>query len=290
VRVEEVVVVTDNGCTVLSNASKSVNELMILEDSSFSNGAITVDNKGYRSNTSISVEYNQEEGNITHVELYDGYEWHSMDSISPIEYTYETELNESYSTRRMLIVRTVKENDTFYQFHEFEYSLQHDDAFSIGKVISANHEDTLEKHWLTPHEGAKMIRLRFSFIEAPVFAQMIIVDARGMVVEDLRGIFGFDVWTPWVYGDTLRVELVTIAREAGGGIGNYSFAMRQYQIAGVDDFNITSLTTTSGTTTPITYTETQLTSDAMVRLTLGLGTALCIILVAVIIIEKNTSH
>ncbi|MHA1909833.1 MAG: hypothetical protein ACW98Y_21240 [Candidatus Thorarchaeota archaeon] len=208
-----------------------------------------------------------------------------MVSLSPIEYYYESVLNASYSSRRMLIIRTVKENSTHYQFQEFNRALQVKDAFVIDRGISVSHEDTFDTFWSISHDEADMIRIRFSFLDAPVDAQMIIIDSRGAVVADMRGRYDFNVWSPWVSGNTIRVELVPTAIGGDGGIGNYTFTIREYQTADVEIVNDSSTTSVSDTSSSTT--ESQFLSDTVFRFSIGLGSALGVMFIAIIIILRK---
>ncbi|MDF1538797.1 MAG: M24 family metallopeptidase [Candidatus Thorarchaeota archaeon] len=187
VRVEDVVLVTEDGFSVLSNVSKSVDQVMIQRNTSNIDFRLHMEDFSYGSRSRISVEFSREYEMIAkRVEYHDGYRWNTMNSLSSIEFYFEFLFNSSYSSIRTLILRTITENNTFYRFLNTETTLQSDEEFRIERGISSNHLEQSPRRWTISHEGAQMIRIRFSVFDAPDLDQMLIIDSRGMVIDDMR--------------------------------------------------------------------------------------------------------
>ncbi|MFW9926909.1 MAG: M24 family metallopeptidase [Candidatus Thorarchaeota archaeon] len=268
VRVEDTVLVTETGFEVLSDAPKSLDDVMVLQNQPYVEVDISVTNYEYGLNVAFSLliadSANRE---VIEVDWSNGYSWIEMDKISESYYSISYALNYSYSGYIDCLARVHLSNDTYYFDQAVSASVE---ASEQIKLTPAHHlDDTI----ILPDSliimsqsqpGAEMIRIRFEVLNAG-HDQFLIEESSSHVVADYRDVSDMYVWTPWVAGDTVNVHIVTTEPDYLGGVDSFSFTIDRIEYFDEDLLpTSTTTTTTSETSTTTTVTETTTTTGSTI--------------------------
>jgi methionine aminopeptidase len=294
VRIEDIVIVEDNGCTVLSNVSKSIEQNTILQNSSKLEFDVYLENFRYGSSSTIFVEIPQENiSSIERVEYYDGYQWNIMEFVTPSLFKFIFAFNSSYSSKRILIIRIITDTNTIHHFLKFSQHPRSIAEYDLDEPIERTDSEIIPTVHTVSHEEAEMIRIRFYAFKGPDSDQMLILDSRGIVIEDLRADRGEFYWTPWASGENISVNVVGTSWR---GIENCSFIIDRYQVTEIEMEDVTVSNTTTDGSPSIDSANTSSTpnlpifTDNLVRFSVGVISALIVLSVVVVIMRKKSFY
>lgn len=257
VRIEDTVRVTATGVEILSDAPKSLNDVMVLQSQPYVDTEVGIANYAYGSEANIAVLIRDSASrSVLGVDWYNGYSWVEMDNISEPYYSLSYPVNYSYSGQIECFARVHLSNDTYYYRKTVSVNVEASEQITLNPVYQLD-DSVLPPGslitWSYSQPGAELIRIHFRILNGG-HDQLLVEDSFSGVVSDYRGVHEMYVWTPWVSGDTLTVRVVATEPVFLGGVDSFSFTIDAIEFFDKDIVPTTTPTPTQTTTTPETTT------------------------------------
>ncbi len=252
VRVEDTVLVTETGVEVLSNVSKSLDDVKILQSQPVVTADLSILNYDYNHMTTARVSISDSAfRDISNITLFNGYSW--MPMVREIHYQYRSSysVNYSYSGLITIMVRIDFSNDTYY-FNRLVSADAEPSSTSViypeFQVDSGDLPSPSPLMWTFAQAGAKMIRIHFEAVDGG-WNQLLVLDSASRMVIDYSLCYERFIWSPWVAGDTLSIHVVATEPEELGEVDPFSFIINAMDFV-EEDIPTSTTTTTTTTTTP----------------------------------------
>ncbi|MFW9919312.1 MAG: M24 family metallopeptidase [Candidatus Thorarchaeota archaeon] len=264
VRVEDMILVTNTGAEILSNAPKELSDIFIRSDESNLNYSIVYDNYAYGNEISVRCSIEEEKYESVNITYHDGYEWKLMRQEKAGLYTYRYPLNYSYSSLLWTIV-CCKANDMTYFFSQYNnVNIEADAEYLLNDTIQLEGVGSDRVSQSVNHSNSALIRFRFKLYDAPDWDQMLVLDSKNSVLQDYRNRSGKFWWTPWASGDRIFLTLISTGSPAEGGMSEFHFEIDAYQIVAIP-------TSTTDASIPISESNSTPTDIDLIPVQLGVG-------------------
>jgi len=260
IRIEDTVMVTDTGVEVLSDAPKSIEEIMIRSESAFVDSELSIDFYEFGEKTTINTTISDSTNRLAVlVDFFNGRVWTPMQNLANNTYGCSYIIDTTIPSLIDGLVRINFTNNTIYTLHRLEYSLD----YSILRVLDPPIQIVLEQdttdtpmRWIFSHIGAEMVRIHFLKVYPPPGDQFLVRNSTGHVIFEYKWNFGDPAVSPWVPGNTLFVDVIPTYQSVYGGVNHFYFTVDLMWMFDIDASPTTPTTTTTPTSPTVTTTPT----------------------------------
>ena len=253
VRVEDTVLVTSTGYEVLSDAPKSLEDVIINSTDPLVTGDITIEDYQYGHTCKVEIDVSDSGYRmIDSVHYFDGYSWIEMDDHIGSAYSHSYFIDYSYSSSIDCIFRVHIENETHYFSKLCKTGAEATSQLNLASPITVEYgESNPQTFWRIEEPGVSMIRIKLDVFVAPTFDQMLIMDSDNRVFADWMCKSGNNQWSPWIAGDSVILYVVATESPTNGGVEDFSLNISVYEVI-EGELEPTPTTTPSTITTPPT--------------------------------------
>lgn len=294
VRVEDTVLVTSTGASVLSSGMPTaVENVTIASDDPYTTATAVISGYEYGSSAVVSFSIDDSLERVpSAVQYFNGFSWTYMTELdlNLFQLTYFIDYSISGLTYAAFQVYVGAEE--IYFFEELLASPDEPIPYVLDPIIEADwagEGSLVPLSWSVEHPEASMIRVHFDALISPVWEQFSIVDSSGRIVIEYKDVNLRDFWSPWVSGD--EVTILAYPTESSA-MDPFSFEIDSYETVGGSVLPPTTTTTSTTTTTttvtswtpPTTSTTTNnLPEEIDLMLVFGGAAVLLLVLVVVVI-------
>ncbi|MHA2093271.1 MAG: M24 family metallopeptidase, partial [Candidatus Hodarchaeales archaeon] len=267
VRVEDTILVTDNGNIILSDSlPRQLKDVIIPSALTREKIKISINDYEYHKMATIAIS-SQDFSDILSMEFYDGYNWHPLRKINESSYEVNYSIEMYYSSTLLGLLKiTATNGQTSYISKELlltphgtttNYSgiqirassdLYENTSYGgIYDLTTQEWEDNYKYSWIFSASEVDLIRIHFNNANFNPEDSFLLLDENNSVMEEF---FVFQntstsmdaFWSPWIGGSKIIVALEALS---GRGFHNYSFIIDQVETIILYPPEITSSLTTT---------------------------------------------